>query len=135
MAPMDTPTATPAASQESPNQRAHIIPTTADTRCPPTNDQGCASKPPGTPNSSTADAPMEMAMIGTPAPSRKWLLISPVSRMLMPVAMEMRVFSRQAMVWRSGQKEISQSRMDIQTTRRTRIRFPVNARARPRYLP
>jgi hypothetical protein len=61
---------------------AHVTPTSAATKFPPRMDQGCASGLAGTPNNSTADAPI--GAISQAAATGEWrtaALRRPVNRM------------------------------------------------------
>src|SRR5579859_7437419 len=58
IAPIDRQTAAPAAGTGSGIRRQQVMPTSADTRLPPTIDQGWASGLAGTANSSNAEAPI-----------------------------------------------------------------------------
>ena len=57
---------------------ATVIPTIAEIKCPPTNDQGCDKGPNGTANNNTADAPIDATIQGISCCGRKYWLIKAV---------------------------------------------------------
>jgi hypothetical protein len=77
----EPPTAVAAAVEVSAIFKAQATPTTAETSCPPTNDQGWAKGLPGIKKRIMADAPIEATIMGYPGQGETILVIRAMKKM------------------------------------------------------
>jgi len=107
MRPIASATAKAAVHSDDPNISTHATPASADSVLPAKTAHGCASGLAGTPNTSTADAPMGATSQGHASPAKRWLL-QPANKTPNPAPATTRRRSRQSGPMADGRKACSQ---------------------------